>query len=209
MITGLSWLLLGRTGADLGLCRAANLLNSVLSFLALLTAYSVSLVETVSLKSVFGLKLFGVVEGVVDEGKATATATAKVSSQAKGEDHIRGGLVHASQLLANLLLRDGRSVWMDDIDDHLLSVEQSVGHELARSDGARICHGGNGFQGGVLVHKVINTGRGMWARRTQTTRFRRKRSQLHAYNYFHWKLEQPQRGGGAKGDIHRQRTATD
>lgn len=135
------FLLLCRSSTDLGLGRAAHLLHSVLSFLALLTGGSLALVEAVSLESVLGLELLCVVEGVVDERKAARSAATKVGLEAEAEDDIGGGLVHASQLVADLLLRDGRSVRVDHVDDHLLAVEQAVGHELARSDGAvALCH---------------------------------------------------------------------
>ena len=136
-------LLLGSSGADLGLGRAAHLLHAVLTLLALLAGGSLPLVQAVSLQAVLGLELLRKVERVVDERKAAGAAAAKVGLQAEAEDDVGGGLVHAGQLVADLLLGDGGAVRVDHVDDHLLAVEQSVGHELARSDGAvALCHGG-------------------------------------------------------------------
>jgi hypothetical protein len=89
--------------------------------------------KTHSDESVPRLKLQGIL-GVVDEGKARGAATAKVGAEAKDDDLVLGGLVHGRELVAEFVLGDVGAGGVEDIDDHLLALEQSVGDELAGAD---------------------------------------------------------------------------
>jgi len=68
-------------------------------------------------ESVLGLKLLEEVHGVIDQGKASGLATTKVGAETKARDNIRSDFVHLGEFLSNLLLGDGCSAWMEDIND--------------------------------------------------------------------------------------------
>ena len=70
---------------------------------------------THSCQSVFGLEFLGEVQGVVDQTEASGLATSKVGAEAEDEDHIRGSLVHACDLLTDLGLADSGTAGMQHI----------------------------------------------------------------------------------------------
>ncbi|GMS96271.1 hypothetical protein PENTCL1PPCAC_18446, partial [Pristionchus entomophagus] len=109
-----------------------GLLLSVLSLLTLLATSSVDLLEgAVGDKSMLGLELLGQIEGVVDEGESDALSTSELATESEGNDQIRRGLVQRGELLLDLGLGDRGARRVDDLDDHLLSGEQAVGHDLS------------------------------------------------------------------------------
>ncbi|GMR48695.1 hypothetical protein PMAYCL1PPCAC_18889, partial [Pristionchus mayeri] len=112
-----------------------GLLLSVLSLLALLATSSLDLLEgAVGDESVLGLELLGQVEGVVDESESDALSTSELATESEGNDQIRGSLVQRGELLFDLGLGDRGTGRVDDFDDHLLSGEQAVGHDLSGTD---------------------------------------------------------------------------
>ena len=86
-------------------------------------------------KSVFGLEFLGEVHGVVDEAETSGLTATEVGLEAKGEDPVRGAVVHLGELLSNVSLSDRSLAWVEDIHNHLPSAEQTVGHVLAGTDG--------------------------------------------------------------------------
>lgn len=70
-----------------------------------------------SSESVLGLKLLEKIHVVIDQGKAGGLTATKVGPEAKAGHHIRSHFVHLGQLLSNLLLGDGWSAGMKDIND--------------------------------------------------------------------------------------------
>ena len=64
-----------------------------------------------------GLKLLEEVHGIVDQGKASGLATTKVGTETKARDNIRCDFVHLGQFLSNLLLGDGCSARVEDINN--------------------------------------------------------------------------------------------
>ncbi len=66
-------------------------------------------------KPVFGLKLLSKVQRVVDESEASCLATTKLCAESEAEHYIRGGLVHAGELLAHLSLGNGGTARMKHI----------------------------------------------------------------------------------------------
>lgn len=120
--------------SDLCLLRAADLLHSVLAFLALLACDLLHLEESVTGESVLGLELLGEIQCIVDESEAGRLATAEVGLEAEDEHDIGCNFVHCSQFVADLLLGDRCQSWVEHIADHLFAAEQTVGHELARTN---------------------------------------------------------------------------
>lgn len=74
---------------------------------------------------------------VVDEGKAGGASTTESGAHAEDDALLLGGLVHLRELLRELSLGDVRAGRVDDIQNHLLPLEQTVGDELASSEGDR------------------------------------------------------------------------
>ena len=108
---------LARAGTNLGLLRAAHLLHSVLSFLALLSGPLFASQQSIADKSVFGLKLFRILQCVVDERKTAGLTATEGGLEAKAKDQIGSGLVHAGDLFTDLSLRHSRSVAVDNVDN--------------------------------------------------------------------------------------------
>lgn len=71
-------------------------------------------------ETVDGLKLLHGLGGVVDQGKASGLATTELGSQAENLDLVLLGLVHAAELLAELLLGDVGTAGVEDIPIEIL-----------------------------------------------------------------------------------------
>lgn len=70
---------------------------------------------SVSHQSVVWLELLDRLGGVVEQREASALAATKLCSQAEDRDLVLVGLVQASELLAEFVLRDVRAGWMEDV----------------------------------------------------------------------------------------------
>lgn len=66
-------------------------------------------------KSVLGLELLHGLGGVVDQGEAGGLATTELGAQAEDLDLVLLGLVHAAELLAELLLGDVGPAGVEDV----------------------------------------------------------------------------------------------
>ncbi len=64
------------------------------------------------------------VHGIIDKGKSSGLSTTKVGPESKAGNNIGSHFVHLGQLLGDLLLGDGGSAGMQDIND-LRSVDKS------------------------------------------------------------------------------------
>ena len=118
-----------------------DLLVSVLLLLSLLSGGLLDLLgQTVSDQSVGWLELLGVSSGVVDQTETGRLTTTVLSSETEDGDSVLLGLVDLGDLLTKLVLGDVSSVWVQDVDDELLSGQQWVGDNLssADSDGVRL-----------------------------------------------------------------------
>jgi len=89
--------------------------------------------DTYSDEAVLGLELLGSLKRIVDQGETGSLATTELGLVAKAEDNFLLSLVHLGELLTELVLGHISTAGMDDIDDHLLSLEQAVGEELSGS----------------------------------------------------------------------------
>jgi uncharacterized protein YejL (UPF0352 family) len=94
--------------------------------------------STYSYKTVLGLELLGRFQRVVDKGEASGLATTELSLVAEAENNILLSLVHLGNLLTKLILGDVSTAGMDNINDHLLALEQAVSEELSSPDRDRV-----------------------------------------------------------------------
>lgn len=74
------------------------------------------------------------INGVINERKARGLATTKGSPEAEAEDVLVLGLVQLGNQRGELGLRDVGAAGVDDVNDHLLALQQAVGEELARAE---------------------------------------------------------------------------
>ena len=86
-------------------------------------------------KSVLGLKLFGVVHGVVDQGEPGGLAASKVGLEAEHKDPVSCAVVHLGELLSDVGLSHGGLARVENIHNHLPPTEEPVQHVLAGPDG--------------------------------------------------------------------------
>ena len=110
---------------DLSLLGASDLLDTVLTLLALLARHPLGLHEAVTHQAMLGLELLGEVERVVDEREAGALAAAEHGLEAEAEDNVRLGLVHSGELLADLGLLDRRLARVQNVNDLLITTTKS------------------------------------------------------------------------------------
>lgn len=82
-----------------------------------------------------GFELLGEIHGVVDKGESGGLSTTEVGLESECNDAVRSALVHLGQLFADLGLGDRGPVGVEDIHDHLLPLEEPVGHVLAGTHG--------------------------------------------------------------------------
>ena len=118
----------------LGLSDTTELLLAVLLFLTLLTTTLGCFSKTDTDKTVLGFKLLQSFNVIIDQSETSGLSTTKVSLEAKDRDNFFIRLVHLTDLGTELILGDVGESRVDDIDDHLLTLEQTVGEELASSD---------------------------------------------------------------------------
>lgn len=95
---------------------------------------------------------------VVDEGKASGSTTTKLGPHAKDDDLLLISLVHDGELLGELCLGDVGPRGVNDVQDALPSLKETVGDELASSKG-------DGGRGVLWVHEgryEVRVGRRLW-----------------------------------------------
>jgi hypothetical protein len=86
---------------------------------------------------VLGLKLLLRLLVIINQPKPSGPPTSKLGLESKRADSALVGLVQAGELFVELGFADGGSGGVEDVDDELSSVEETVGDELAGSDGDR------------------------------------------------------------------------
>lgn len=90
--------------------------------------------DTYANETVLGLELHRVAR-VVDKGETSGASTTEGGSHTENDALLLGGLVHLGELLGELSLGDVGTGRVNDIENHLLPLEQTVGDELASSEG--------------------------------------------------------------------------
>jgi hypothetical protein len=83
---------------------------------------------------VLGLKLLLRFLIIVDQTETLGGSTSELGLQAKDNNPLLLGLVQSGELVAELISGQVGSSGVEDGNDELLSVEQSVGDELGSSD---------------------------------------------------------------------------
>merc|ERR1740121_3087237 len=129
--------LLATAGPGLALLLATRFLHAVLGVLLTASASTgLASIHAGTLQAVFGLKLFHLVQALVDEAKARAAATPECCFEAKQLDALHiVDLVHGFQLLGQILLGHIGHAWVDDVQHELLASQQRVRLELTGADG--------------------------------------------------------------------------
>lgn len=123
-------------GGTLGLGSTTELLGAVLSLFALLSRGLLDLVGlSVADESVVWLELLHGLGGIVEEGEAGALAATVLGAETEDGDLVLGDLVERGELLAELILGDVGTRWVEDVNDHLLAAQEGVADELARAQG--------------------------------------------------------------------------
>lgn len=125
------------SGSSLGssLVSTKDLLVSVLLLLSLLSGSLLDLLsQTVSDQSVGWLESLGVGDRLVDQTETSGLTTTELGSETKDGNSVLLSLVDLSQLLTELVLGDVSQVWVQDVEDELLSGQQWVGDNLTSSN---------------------------------------------------------------------------
>jgi len=118
----------------LGLGRTTEGLLSVLALLALLSAGLLDLGgDSDSNQSVVGLELLQGLWRIVYESETGCLSTTILSAETEDVDLILAGLVQLGEFATELFLGDVCAVWVEDINDHLLSAQERVADEFARA----------------------------------------------------------------------------
>ena len=116
----------------------ANLLGTVLLFLALLTTTSLgSSRNTLTDKTVLGFESLEGISVIVDEGETGRLGTTESSLETENNNGFLVDVVHLGELLADVSLGAVGQTGMDDIQDHLLTSQQTVGHEFTSAKSNR------------------------------------------------------------------------
>lgn len=117
-----------------------DLLSTVLLFLALLTTGFGDGGKTLTDKTILGLESLEGISVIVDEGETSRLGTTESSLETENNDGFLVDVVHLSELFANVSLGAVSQTGMDDVQDHLLTSQQTVGHELtsAKSNGRSV-----------------------------------------------------------------------
>lgn len=114
-----------------------DLLGTVLLFLALLTTGFGDGGKTLTDKTVLGFESLEGISVIVDEGETSRLGTTESSLETENDDGILVDVVHLSELFANVSLGAVSQTGMDDVQDHLLTSQQTVGHELTSAKSNR------------------------------------------------------------------------
>ena len=82
-----------------------------------------------------GSVLLQVIQRIVDVSETNGFATTNVGVDTVDNDAIGGRFVHLGQLFADDFSAGSGFVAVVDVDDHLLSVEEPIGHVFSGRDG--------------------------------------------------------------------------
>ena len=106
---------------------------------------------------VLGLKLLLRLLVIVDQTEPGGPSTTKLGLEPESRDSALVSLVEGGELFVELGLGDGGSGGVEDVDDELTTVEETVGDELAGSHGDRA--GGILWRGQREEGSVVRSGR--------------------------------------------------
>ncbi len=114
-----------------------NLLGTILLFLALLATSLLDFQQLLTDQAVLGFESHGSLQGIINQGKASALATTKGSLEAENKGGFGGNVVHFGELGADVDFGAVSKTGMNNVQDHLLTEEETIGHELASAQSNR------------------------------------------------------------------------
>lgn len=114
-----------------------DLLGTVLLLLALLATRLGNRGETLTDQTVLGFESLEGLGVVVDEGETGRLGTTESGLETENDDGLLVDGVHLGELLAGVGLGAVGQTGMDDVQDHLLTSQQAVGHELTSAKSNR------------------------------------------------------------------------
>ena len=118
-----------------------ELLGAVLALLALLPGHLLLLGMASADEAVAGLESLEGSHVVVDKGEAVRIATTELGAEANEDDLGGVNLVHLGDLLGELSLGDVGAAVVDDVNKHLLPLEEAIDGDLAGADGSFLLSG--------------------------------------------------------------------
>ena len=127
-----SSLLTGRVGS-LGLSDTSDFLHSTLHFLQHLSSCLLwwDLSEFISKEHALGVALLSGVNIIVDAGESGGSTTTELGVESEDGDSFWLNLEHSFKLGLNGNLGDGSLIWMDKLNNELLSLEEWVVDHLS------------------------------------------------------------------------------
>ena len=120
----------------------SDLLHSALHFLLLLSGLSSRLVleEFVSSEEKLGVVGLSSINAVVDESVSGRSATTEFGLHAEDGDLLIFAFEGTGELLLDSSLGDTAAVWVDDLEEHLLSGKKRVVDELLQVEYETLDH---------------------------------------------------------------------
>lgn len=82
--------------------------------------------ETYADQTELGLELLQGVQTIVNEGETGRSATTELRLETERHNHVAGRLEDLAQSLADFLLRNTRLTRVNDVNHHLLALQQPV-----------------------------------------------------------------------------------
>jgi 3-dehydroquinate dehydratase len=114
-----------------------DLLGTVLLFLALLASGFGGGSKTLTDQAIFGFESLERIDIVVNESETGRFGTTEISLETENNNGFLVDRVHFGNLLTNVSLGAVGQTGMDDVQDHLLTSQQTVGHELTSTKSNR------------------------------------------------------------------------
>mmetsp|Transcript_393 Transcript_393/g.3008 ORF Transcript_393/g.3008 Transcript_393/m.3008 type:complete len:213 (+) Transcript_393:1477-2115(+) len=126
-------------GGDGSLLLATKLLGTVFALLDLLARRGHFLCQSEPDQTVCGLEFLCSLHTVVDKSKPCAPTSAELGAKTEEDDGLRvAHVVHLAELFLQFGLGHIRSAWMQYVHDELPPLQQTIRHELACANGARL-----------------------------------------------------------------------
>merc|ERR1719206_237035 len=129
-------------GSDLCFGCTSHLLHSVLLLFSLFERRSVLLEQTETSQTILWFVLFQVIQRIVDQSESCSFATTEGCTESKAHDAVGSCFVHTSQFFSDVTLCNCGFAWVENINNHLSSHQQPVGHKLTCSYSRCVAHDG-------------------------------------------------------------------
>merc|ERR1712168_607697 len=126
--------------SNFSLGSASNFLCSVFLLFPLFSWLSFLLKQSQPCQTIFWFILFQEIKRIIYQSKTCSFSTTKCCTKTIAHNTICSSFVHTCKFFSDVTLRNCSFARMKNINDHLSSHQQPVGHELACSDGCSITH---------------------------------------------------------------------